>query len=88
MKTNRVACISTENTTAGTLTIGEIYDIVKIKHNHKEGFVPGPYYMLKGIEWSYFHFSLFRPVDNTFGEVVAEIIEKQIEVEEMEKISV
>jgi hypothetical protein len=28
----------------------------------------------------------FRPVDDTFGEVVAEIIEKQIEVEQMETV--
>lgn len=29
---------------------------------------------------------IMRPVDDTFGEVVAEIIEKQIEVEEMETV--
>lgn len=86
---NRVVCISKDGAeTCQVVAIGDLYEIESIHHMNMPGKVPGPYYKLKGIADGVYHFSLFRPVDNTFGEVVAEIIEKQVEVEEMEKISV
>lgn len=46
------------------------------------------YYHLQEFPDALYNMNNFRPVDDTFGEVMAEIIEKQVEVEEMEKISV
>ena len=39
-----------------------------------------------GTDWRYKE-TLFRPVDDTYGEVIAEILEKQLELEEVETIN-
>lgn len=57
---------------------GEIYEVEEIVENPL--FDGKDYYVLVGFNRGY-ETSHFRPVDDTFGEIVAENLEKQIEYE-------
>ncbi len=80
MKNDLVVCISTDK--AIGLVLGEIYTVTKVMSDFTR-----EYYELLEDEKYYHWVKLFRPVDTTFGEVVAEIIEKQVEVEQFETVN-
>lgn len=62
---------------------GEIYTYNGLRRDSPVG--EYTYVMLREIDPDYgFVIDAFRPVDDTFGEVVAEIIEKQLELETVE----
>lgn len=64
---------------------GEIYEVTAIQHSRASEEVT--YYKLRGFDNTYDTRS-FRPIDDTYGQVIAEIIEKQVELEEMQKLSI
>lgn len=89
MKPFRVVCV--DNTVNSynnnppnlfqTLKVGEIYTVLEIIHDDFTGKMIA-YYRLMEIEDCAYSYKYFRPVDETFGEVVCDTIEKQVEFEE------
>lgn len=61
---------------------GEIYSVKEAHHTDGKRF-----YLLVEFPGALYNANSFRPVDNTFGPAICEIIEKQVEVEETEKVS-
>lgn len=59
---------------------GEIYQVTGVEHITEKHF-----YHLRGFDRATYEATNFRPVDNTYGELITEILEKQIEVEQAEK---
>lgn len=79
-----VVCISTDWTLrrGGPIPLGdhpikgEIYEVVQISENNGVHF-----YDLRGFDLCRYDTQSFRPVDDTFGPNICEIVEKQIELE-------
>ena len=84
MKPFKVVCIGieTKDSQKGKilspiLIKDEIYTVIELDKN--KWFKSGIGYLLKEHQTCFFGSTLFRPVDETFGEAVTETIEEQIE---------
>jgi hypothetical protein len=55
---------------------GEIYEVMAV-----EVIADRHFYHLRGLHHGIYDYSSFRPVDNTYGELITEIIEKQLQLE-------